>query len=129
MESYQGGTPGLPTYMYRFVHSNTKTWTFCFNNQWNILHFMYNTQQGRTSFSCGHSFKRLASLCVHVGLGHTIAYYYTYHSSSISKIPHFSQVRLCVVERNTGKVVETKYMSADTFFCFHHANTYEDKGK
>jgi len=38
------------------------------------------------------------------------------------------KVRLCVVDRNTGKVVETKYMSADTFFCFHHANTYEDKG-
>ena len=89
--------------------------------------FVYNTQQGGTLFSCGHSFKRLASLCV--GLGHTIAYYYTYHSSSISNMPHFSQVRLCVVDRNTGKVVEAKYMSADTFFCFHHANTYEDKGK
>ena len=40
----------------------------------------------------------------------------------------FSQVRMCVVDRNTGKVVETKYESADTFFFFHHANTYEDKG-
>jgi len=38
------------------------------------------------------------------------------------------QTRLYVVERNTGKVVETKYMSADTLFCFHHANAYEDKG-
>ena len=38
------------------------------------------------------------------------------------------QVRLIVVDRNTGKVVETKYMSTDTFFCFHHANAYEDKG-
>jgi len=35
---------------------------------------------------------------------------------------------MCIVDRNTGKVVETKYMSADTFFFFHHANTYEDKG-
>ena len=24
--------------------------------------------------------------------------------------------------------METKYMSADTLFCFHHANAYEDKG-
>jgi len=64
-----------------------------------------------------------------VGLGYTIAYRYFYHSSSISNMPHFSQVRLYVVDRNTGKVVETKYMSTDTFFCFHHVNMYEDKGK
>ena len=35
---------------------------------------------------------------------------------------------MCIVDRNTGKVVKMKYMSADTFFFFHHANTYEDKG-
>jgi len=51
-----------------------------------------------------------------------------YHGSSISKMHHFSQVRLIVVDRSTGKMVKTKYMSVDTFFCFHHANAYEDKG-
>ena len=38
------------------------------------------------------------------------------------------QVRLYVVERSTGEVLKTKYMSADTFYCLHHINAYEDKG-
>ena len=38
------------------------------------------------------------------------------------------QVRLYVVAKNTGKVLKTKYMSADTFYCFHHVNAYEDRG-
>ena len=39
-----------------------------------------------------------------------------------------SQVRLYVVEKSTGEVLKTKYMSADTFYCLHHINAYEDKG-
>ena len=39
-----------------------------------------------------------------------------------------SQVRLYVVDRSTRKVLKTKYMSADTFYCLHHINAYEDKG-
>ena len=39
-----------------------------------------------------------------------------------------SQVRLYVVERSTGEALKTKYMSADTFYCLHHINAYEDKG-
>ena len=39
-----------------------------------------------------------------------------------------SQVRLHVVERSTGEVLKTKYMSADTFYCLHHINAYEDNG-
>ena len=38
------------------------------------------------------------------------------------------QVRLYVVDRSTGEVLKTKYMSADTFYCFHHINAYEDEG-
>ena len=39
-----------------------------------------------------------------------------------------SQVQLYVVDRSTGEVLKTKYMSADTFYCFHHINAYEDEG-
>ena len=39
-----------------------------------------------------------------------------------------SQVRLYVVDRSTGEVLKTKYMSADTFYCLHHINAYEDEG-
>ena len=39
-----------------------------------------------------------------------------------------SQVQLYVVDRSTGEVLKTNYMSADTFYCFHHINAYEDEG-
>ena len=39
-----------------------------------------------------------------------------------------SQVQLYVVDRSTGEVLKTMYMSADSFYCFHHVNAYEDKG-
>ena len=55
--------------------------------------------------------------------------YSTLHVSDWSiPLHHFYQVRLYVVDRHTGKVVKMKYLSADTFFCFHHVNAYEDKG-
>ena len=52
----------------------------------------------------------------------------TYGSASELPMQIHSQVRLYVVERSTGEALKTKYMSADTFYCLHHINAYEDKG-
>ena len=51
-----------------------------------------------------------------------------YDSGSELPLQIHSQVQLYVVERSTGEVLKTKYMSADTFYCLHHINAYEDKG-
>ena len=51
-----------------------------------------------------------------------------YDSGSELPLQIHSQVRLYVVERSTGEVLKTKYMSADTFYCLHQINAYEDKG-
>ena len=53
---------------------------------------------------------------------------FTYGSANKLPMQIHLQVRLYVVERSTGEVLKTKYMSADTFYCLHHINAYEDKG-
>ena len=53
---------------------------------------------------------------------------FTYGSACKLPMQIHLQVRLYVVERSTGKVLKTKYMSADAFYCLHHINAFEDKG-
>ena len=51
-------------------------------------------------------------------------------SASYNILVHCSLRHGCtyVLDKNTGKAVETKYMSADTLFCFHYTYMYKDKG-
>ena len=57
-----------------------------------------------------------------------LMYFIMYGNATDScKYTHL-QVRLYVVDRSTREVLKTKYMSADTFYCLHHVNAYEDKG-
>ena len=92
METCKGHNPGLPTYTYWYVHSNTQTCLLCFYIINEISRaIVYDIPQGRTLFACGYSFTRLQytyQAPLYGGLDRIpllTVILKIYHSSSISK--------------------------------------------